>query len=157
MSRAALLAALALFACTPAPTQPAPPLEGFDWLTGCWLSRDGAVEQWAPSSSSAMAATSLFPQSDGTQISQTLRIESRRDGSITFAAAMSSGEPMTYTLVTRGEREAVFENTDNNGPKRVVYTRDGDRLVTTLFESIERNHAGYTTRYEACDNAPIAP
>lgn len=157
MQRAACIAALALISCAPAPSAPTPTLDGFEWLAGCWLSRDGAVEQWEPESGSAIAAANLFPQSDGTQVSQSVRIEAQSDGTVTLAASMAGGEPRTYALTARGEHEATFENAANEGPKRVVYRRDGDRLTITLSESLEAGQPGYETRYEACDNAPIAP
>lgn len=157
MLRAACMAALALISCARAPNAPTPALDGFDWLAGCWLSRDGAVEQWQRESDAAIAATNLFPQSDGTQISQSLRIESQSDGAVTLTSSMSGGEASAYTLTTSAEQEAMFENRANAGPQRVIYRRDGDHLTIILSESLDPGQPEYETRYEACDNAPITP
>lgn len=155
--RAAIIAAFVLAACSPerAPAQ-SDTLDGFGWLEGCWLSRDGAVERWEPAEGAAMAGTNLFPQSDGSQISQTLRIEATAEGAV-FSAQSPEGAEARYVLASRGEAEAVFENADNVGPKRIGYRRDGEALVTTLSESLEADAESYVTRYQPCANDTIAP
>ncbi|MBY0564618.1 MAG: hypothetical protein K2P58_10565 [Hyphomonadaceae bacterium] len=155
--RAAVIAALSLAACAPDRTPQQPyTIEGFGWLEGCWLSRDGAVERWEPAASAMMSGSNLYPQSDGSQIALTLQIEAGADG-IVFSSRSPEGATAHYTLASRGEGEAAFENADNTGPQRIAYRRDNGALVVALSESLDPAAPSFVTRYQPCANDTIAP
>ncbi|MEZ5995912.1 MAG: DUF6265 family protein [Hyphomonadaceae bacterium] len=145
----ALFAALILTACAPPQPQASADLVGFEWLTGCWLSRDGAAEHWEPAIGPSMAGTSLFPQGDGTQVSQSLSISTAGSDVVLTALAPDGGE-IRYVLVSSGETAAIFENAAGGGPQRLAYRRDGDTLVATLNESLAPGATSYVTRYQMC-------
>lgn len=155
MRRAAFAAAFALLtSCAPAeaPISRAVPLDGFAWLAGCWLARDGATERWDPPSGPTMTGAGLFPQADGTQIAETLRIASDDNAEIRFYAQLDGREERSYALVRGALDEAVFENAEAPAPRRIVYRRDGDTLTATLFETLEPNAQGWSTRYTRCQD-----
>ena len=59
-----------------------------------------------------------------------LWLEQEEDGIVLHLA--SDGRPaIGYRLVQAGSEEAVFESLEANYPQRLVYRRDGDRLLVT--------------------------
>jgi hypothetical protein len=152
---AGVLISLVLYmsACTPASApEPARPLEGFDWLVGCWQSRDGVVERWEPPDGAAMIGASLIPNADGTQVEQALRIAARENGALDYQAQALGQAPLSFALVDRGATNAVFENPNHPLLKRIAYRRERDRLTTTLHESLEVGARGWMTHYTPCSS-----
>ena len=155
---ATILAALTLASCAPAaPPSATARLEGFAWLEGCWLSRDGAVERWEPAEGALMRGAGLLPGADGEQISEEFRIDITPAGEVAFHAQLQGQSEIAYALVSRAESAAIFENPDNPAPKRIAYARAGDTLTATLYESLTPDARGWATRYQPCDSTAGAP
>ena len=55
-----------------------------------------------------------------------------------------------YPLVTLEETRAVFENPAHAVSQRISYRRDGERLVATLYSSLEADARGWETQYTPC-------
>lgn len=97
-----------------------------------------------------MHGVSLLPNDDGSQASETLRIAVGGDAEIAYYARMGAMREIGFPLARSGENEVVFENPDNEPLKRVVYRREGEALVSALYESIEPGSIGWETRYIPC-------
>lgn len=130
--------------CTPAPSSNATlaHLEGFDWLVGCWLSRDGVVERWEPKSGPEMRGSSLTPDSDGAQVAQSLRIATTDEGAVSFYAQMGDQAALVYPLTNSGESQAVFER-QGEGLQKITYRREGQGLAIVLQAGDEEWQSHY--------------
>jgi len=150
MTSRALLVSFALIAasCAPSPgvDEVLPPLEGFDWLAGCWLSRDGVVERWEPTAGASISGSSLTPDADGAQVAQALRITTTADDGVSFHAQIGSQPARVYSLMSNSEWQAVFENPRNADIQRITYQRDGESLSVVLQAGEDR----WESRYQPC-------
>lgn len=122
-----LLAALAAFqaAAAPAPAEP-----DLDWLAGYWLSCEDGVEvseTWSNRRGGIMLGGSITIGDDAFGWEQA-RIEAEEEG-LTFHAQPRNQPVAAFRLVRSGPAEAVFENPAHDFPQRVIYRRDGDRLI----------------------------
>ena len=105
-----------------------------DWLAGYWLSCEGGrdvAETWSERRGGIMLGTNIMtgPQSF---FWEQMRIEAGvpGPGDLSFVAQpRGAAQPTAFRLVRAGDREAVFENPAHDFPQRVIYRRDGDRLV----------------------------
>ena len=125
----ALAAAPALCAASPGETQP-----DLDWLAGYWLScADGrdVAETWSERRGGIMLGTSITTGPQAFSWEQ-MRIEAGVPGpdDLAFVAQPRGAEaPTAFRLVRSGAREAVFENLGHDFPQRVIYRRQGGRLI----------------------------
>jgi hypothetical protein len=127
-----------------------PPLEGFDWIVGCWLSRDGVVERWEPAVGPAISGSTLIPSADGSQVPQSLRVTTTETGGVSFFSRIGSQPARAFSLVSNTGSEAVFENSDDADLQKITYRREGDSLFIVLQTGDER---GWETQFEPCANA----
>lgn len=58
-----------------------------------------------------------------------MRIVQEENGEIFFVAQPSGYKETRFRLTLVNEREARFENPEHDFPQRVIYRRDGDKLV----------------------------
>lgn len=149
--RTAILAfvLLAAASCTPAPDsgQALAPLEGFDWLAGCWLSRDGVVERWELTIGSAISGSTLIPDVDGAQVGQSLRITTTESGGVSFLAQIADQPVRVFSLVRKSEFQVVFETERGADVRKITYRREGDSLFVVLQAGEEQV---WETRYVPC-------
>jgi len=124
-----------------------PPLEGFDWLAGCWLSRDGVVERWESVTGASISGSTLMPHADGDQVAQSLRIATTDAGGVSLYAQVGSQPARVFPLMTSSESLAVFEDPLNGDIRRITYRREGERL--TLIIQAPDDEA-WETHYEPC-------
>lgn len=121
-----LIAVLAVASCAPASSPDLPPLEGFDWLAGCWLSREGVVERWDAPSGGSIHGTSLIPDIDGAQVPQALQIRTTAGDLILFSAQIGDQAERVFPLVSSGPALAVFEDADSPDIQKITYRREGE-------------------------------
>lgn len=133
-----LLCALILFvtSCAPPPTSSSgnngPPLEGFNWLVGCWLSRDGVAERWERSSSDALSGSTLIPSGEGAQVAQSLRIATTADSRVLLTAQINDSDTRSFVLQDTTEEYATFANSESQDVQSISYRRVGSNLVVVL-------------------------
>jgi hypothetical protein len=149
MSFSIALAALAAAAAQPAAGAGGQP--DLDWLAGYWLScADGrdVSETWSVRRGGILLGYSVTTGRQAFSWEQ-MRIEAGLPGpdDMSFFAQPRGAETATpFRLVRSGPREAVFENMENDFPKRVIYRREGDRLIGRIEGA---DGEGIEWRYDA--------
>lgn len=123
-------AALAVAAAGEAAWQPQPDLS---WLGGYWLSCEGdreVAETWSARVGGIQIGYSITSGDDAFFWEQ-MRIESNGDGpsGLVFRAQPRGAAAVDFRLLRASGQEAVFENKNHDFPQRVIYRRDGDRLI----------------------------
>jgi len=110
--------------------QQARPQPDLDWLAGYWLScEDGreVAETWSDRRGAVMLGT-YITVGRGAGWEQ-MRIEEVGGGLSFFAQPRGAAQATAFRLVRSGPREAVFENPAHDFPQRVIYRREGERLI----------------------------
>ena len=121
-----------------APGALASELEKLGWLSGHWVSPDGAAEEvWLEPRGGTMAGSFRWVFPDGRQVLEYLVIEETEDGVLlrfkhfnTDFEPWEKDQPNTYRMRSVDQRQAKFDLiSDNPGvPRRMTYVRDGDTL-----------------------------
>ena len=101
------------------------------WLVGAWT--DGTVtESWASPERGAMQGTMTIVKAGAQVFSEAMRIEAA-EGSVTmFVLLNQRAGGVPFRRIEQGSRRAVFENPENEFPRRMTYARDADALVIRL-------------------------
>lgn len=153
-----LLAAALLTATTAAarPPGPAPELAGLTWLSGTWAGTMGegaySEETWSTPAGTSMVGMWRLVKDGKPSVLEllTLTVE---DGAVLMRLRHHDGAlvawepqdaPLTLKLTKRGNREAVFEGTEDGKPLRLTYRRTGDRLDVVLEKPDEREAYSFT-------------
>jgi len=114
-------------------------LEELDWLTGHWVSPDGAAEEvWLAPHGGTMTGTFRWVFPNGRVVLEFLVIQ-EVGGQVWFRwkhynadyEPWEKGAPNTYLLAEADDSSATFERTGENDkvPLRYRYTREGDTLT----------------------------
>ncbi len=141
---ATLLSILLSFLFAPQSSPPPPDLAGFAWLTGEWRAeteRGSIVETWGRPEGDALLGMMRITESGHARLYEIFVIE--RDGDDLalrvrhFNRGLEPWEaerdgPMTFPLLRAEDNRAVFEDPTRAFPRRIVYTRSGDRLEVRL-------------------------
>ncbi len=128
-----LAAILAIAICTAA----APParVDDLAWLSGHWLSetKSGWTEEmWTDARGGVMLGTNRSGKADRSTGFEFMRIAADGEGRVAFWASPGGAAAVAFPLVSSRAGEAVFENPKNDYPTRIVYRREGNRLVATI-------------------------
>lgn len=140
---------LAVLAAQPAGFTPQPDLE---WLAGYWLScEDGrdVSETWSTRRGGVILGYAVTTGVQAFSFEQ-MRIEAGLPGpeDVSFFALPRGAATATgFRLVRSGPREAVFENLENDFPQRIIYRREGDRLIGRIEDQSGRESMEW--RYDA--------
>jgi len=138
MTMTVAMAALALAAQPAGGAQP-----DLDWLAGYWLScEDGrdVSETWSTRRGGVILGYGVTTGVQAFSFEQ-MRIEAGLPGpeDMSFLAQPRGAETATaFRLVRSGAREAVFENPENDFPQRIIYGREGDRLIGRIEDAAGR-------------------
>jgi len=90
-------------------------------------------ERWTEPASNMMLGVSRTVRGDKVVEFEFLRIEARADG--LYYVAQPGGRPPTDFKLTRWDgTEAIFENPRHDFPKRVIYRRMPDNVVTARVD-----------------------
>lgn len=128
----AVILAVALGACATAPT--APSSGAPDWLSGYWLSCEGdteTAENWIGAGRGVLLGTNI---TRGRRINyEFLRIAPNGDGVLTYYSMPNGRAPATeFVLIVQEPTRVVFENSTHDFPQRIIYAREGDRLMARI-------------------------
>ncbi len=133
-------------------------LQQLQWLAGSWRSVPGRPmftneELWtAPLRGSMLGvAREVFDQR--TRSYEFMRIAVDRDGSLGFYASPGGAAPSRFSIVSAGPNEFVAENAAHDYPQRIVYRREGDRLIATI-SLIDGSQANTYTYLRQPDGRP---
>lgn len=106
---------------------PARDLKALAFLAGTWGVEDTIVELWLPPLRGLMVGVNRDPQGDALPFFEYLRIEARADG-VFYIASPRGGGTTEFKLTELSAARVVFENPMHDFPRKIVYTRSGDRL-----------------------------
>ena len=141
MRRCALILLLAVTTQVSAQT---PALTDISWISGSWQSEGGRrqiEEHWTKVAGESMLGMSRTVAGDKTVEFEYLRIEQRADG-IYYVAHPKARCPGTDFKLTRASAtEAVFENPQHDFPKRIIYRKSGDDVLTATIDGGEGTKA----------------
>ena len=125
------------------------------WLTGSWAGPGlgGEVEeQWGEPADGTMLGMFRLRGDGKTRVIEYLMITQEEDGVVfrfkhfgTDYQTWEKDQPLVLRWVRGSEREAVFESTVQDRPKRMIYRRDGDVLTVTV-DLVEEN--GETSSFD---------
>ncbi len=103
----------------------------FAWMAGCWRQESPnrvADEMWMTPAGGVVLGVSRTVANGRTVAHEFMQI--REDaGRVVFIAQPAGQAEATFTLLTQGPRDVVFENPAHDFPQRVMYRLDGDTLV----------------------------
>lgn len=119
-------------------------VESLDWLAGTWTQEtaDGRVsESWLGPANGLLVAVNLIARANGRRSFEFLRIADTAEG-FSYFASPGGKAPVEFKLKESGDKRVVFENAAHDYPQRILYWREGERLVARIEGSIkgkERN------------------
>jgi hypothetical protein len=126
-----LVVAALLTAAVPAAAQAPVSVAQLSWMAGCWRQESGgrvADEVWMAPSGGVMLGINRTVAGERTLSTEFMHI--REDAArIIFTARPSGQAEASFTMLTGGPREIVFENLGHDFPQRVIYRRDGETLI----------------------------
>ncbi|WP_380878163.1 DUF6265 family protein [Sphingomonas sp. DBB INV C78] len=132
MRMIAIMAALGLFAASPAAAQDAASLT---WMAGGWVTEaDGrwTEEWWTPPRGGIMIGAGLTGKGDKADFFEHMRIMPDKGGTLAFFGMPRGAPAVAFRLVRSGPTEAVFENSAHDFPQRVHYRLEREMLVATV-------------------------
>jgi len=134
--------------------RPAARIGDVAWIAGTWRSRQGddiLEERWAEPLGDCMVGTLRWLRSDAVWMYELMTI-SENDGRLVFrlkhfTRTLKGWEPQNapvgYPIAHLGDDKVVFENPEQDAPRRFIYERTRPDAITVSFENIEN---GQTTR-----------
>jgi hypothetical protein len=128
-----LLICIALAAGIVHAQQPAR-VASLDWMTGTWTQVKGderVTETWIGPGNGMMVAANLTTRGTQRRTFEFLRIADTEDG-FSYYASPGGRPPVEFKLKEEGDRRVVFENATHDFPQRILYWRDGDKLVARI-------------------------
>ena len=134
-----------LLAAAPA----APKVADLAWLGGVWVAEEKGSwteERWAPPRGGAMLGTSLSGRGNRAGHYEFMRIEADGEGRVSFWASPRGAVPSGFPLVSAAANEVVFENPAHDYPTRIVYRREGDKLIATISGAGGKNQQTWRFR-----------
>jgi hypothetical protein len=147
MLKLTLLISLALCLLATFPTQTTT-LSEISWIAGDWQTpptmsggRPQIEEHWTTAAGGTMMGMSRTVAGEKTAEFEYLRIEQRADG-IYYVAHPKARCPGTdFKLTKASATEAVFENPQHDFPKRIIYRKTADDLLTASIDAGEGSKA----------------
>ncbi|MBL8642905.1 MAG: hypothetical protein JNK21_03145 [Rhodospirillaceae bacterium] len=142
--RASLIAlALTLFAAAGVLAQtPAPLIKGLGFISGCWTTPKGAAPEYrecytAPYAGVIQGSSQTVKDQKTTAFEFALIAE--KDGKITYAPFYNGTALSVFTLTLLQPGIAVFENPENDFPKKLIYQRNADGSLSARLEGNGRD------------------
>ncbi len=110
-------------------------IDDVSWMAGSWqqVMPTGFIdEHWTPAAGDSMLGMSRFIADGKTAFFEYLRVEARPDG-LYFIAHPKARPGVEFKLVRCSKGEVLFENPQNDHPKRIRYWREtGERLLARI-------------------------
>ena len=111
-------------------------VENFEWMSGCWK-RDGrnaesfVVESWGKAHD-MMLGTGQTIRNGRTTGFEFLRIEKRGEKIFYVARPAKAKSETSFELTSYKENNAVFENPTHDFPKKISYSREGEKMTAIV-------------------------
>lgn len=118
---------------------PAVRMESLGWLSGCWAGEGeefGTGEQWSALAGGTLFGTARTVKNGRTVGFEFMQLRTLGDGRIAFIAHPAAAPGTEFSLIEGSSQRAVFENLDHDFPQRVIYRREGERLLGRI-EGVE--------------------
>lgn len=110
----------------------------FGWLQGCWQATNGEMgsgETWTSASGGALLGVSRTVKGGRAVAHEFLQIRETEPGKLAYIALPSGQQqPTIFAIAHASDTRVVFENLAHDFPQRIIYRREGSRL---LFARIE--------------------
>ena len=135
----ALLLPAALLAADKKAKTPPPVLDKLSWLAGSWrLERAGRVveEQWMAPAAGAMLGMGRTIMKGRELEHEFLQIRVGPGENLFYIAQISGGKEGTFQLTSLTDREAVFENPEQDFPRKISYTLRPDGSLLAAIEGV---------------------
>lgn len=110
-------------------------LDRLDWLSGTWVSeQDGrwSEELWTAPRGGLMLGLNRAGKDGAARGFDFMRIQAGSDGVLTYWASPNGKPAVPFRLSASTDDSVTFENPEHDFPTRIVYRREGDRLVATI-------------------------
>ncbi len=117
----------------------ADPVAKLGWLQGCWAqdrAEAGSVEQWSSAAGGTMLGMSRTIKNGKTVDFEFVQIREVEPGKLAYIAHPSGQQKATFALLRHNDTEFVFEDLAHDFPQRVIYRRDGERVLLARIEGI---------------------
>lgn len=135
---------LAVFLLANLPPQN-PTIADLSWISGDWQSAPGGraqiEEHWTSAAGGSMMGMGRTVAGDKTVEFEYLRIEQRADGVYYVAHPKGRCPGTDFKLTKSSAGEAVFENPQHDFPKRIIYRKTGEDLLTASIDGGEGTKA----------------
>ena len=129
-------------------------LDDLAWMAGSWcgVTDRGATQEelWMPPKGGMMLGLHRDVAPSGRSAFEYLRIEDQGD-KIVYQASPGGRPPTPFTLVETGEHSAVFENPENEFPKRILYSLAPDGALIARIEAGDRAISWRWQREASCE------
>ncbi|RJG15125.1 DUF6265 family protein [Massilia cavernae] len=109
----------------------------FGWLQGCWQAtggEPGSGETWTSAAGGTLLGLSRTVKGGRTVAHEFVQIRETEPGKLAYIALPSGQAQATFPLAHASDKRVVFENLAHDFPKRIIYRREGSRL---LFARVE--------------------
>jgi hypothetical protein len=137
----------------------ADPVARLGWLQGCWQAsgaETGSGEQWMAAAGGTVLGMSRTVRKGVTTEYEFLQIREVEPGKLAYIAMPSGRAPTTFTLLRESDTEFVFENLGHDFPQRIIYKRDGDKVLNARIEGSSKGKAkgiDFPMKRVSCDAA----
>jgi len=98
----------------------------FDWLLGRWQERQGdkvTIESWQRVSRHTIEGKALVTGNNKIAHRESLRLVKMGDGIFYIAKVSHNKLPIAFKLVYCGQQRYVFENTNHDFSKQIIYRK----------------------------------
>jgi hypothetical protein len=137
----------------------APKLADASWLTGVWKNEPGErmtfEEHWTSTAAGSMMGMFRLLSGEKVVVYEFLLIEQEEDGAFMRLRHYQSkladvdAAPIRCRLVEASAEKLVFENPDNDKPKRIIYALKADQqLVVTVETTRNGKPSIFTLRFQ---------
>ena len=129
---------------------PHPAVDRLGWLAGSWrLEKGGRVtdEQWMVPGAGVMLGMERTLIRGRFVEQQFLQIREGPGGDVFYMAQSSGRKETVYHLTANADNTAVFENPEEEYPRKITYTLQGDGTLLLVFEGVETDGQDKRTEF----------
>lgn len=126
--------------------QNSPPLsvQSLGFMSGCWTTPKGAPEEYRECYTAPYAGI-IQGSSHAVKNQKTVSFEfsliAEKDGKVTYTPFYNGKQLSVFTLTKIEGQSALFENPENDFPKKLIYRRNADRSLTARTEGASATDA----------------
>ncbi|MEP1144579.1 MAG: DUF6265 family protein [Henriciella sp.] len=105
-----------------------------DWITGCWQSEDGKIQEvWSASEDGYYFGYATTKRDGHIVFFEQMRID---PASMPVFNAYPAGQgPFAFPAVEVSQQSIVFANPEHDFPQKISYARDGATLTAVISKS----------------------